>query len=74
MNHKTYITFGQNHVRRVNNITFDCDCVAVIKSNNASEGRALAFKYFGSEWCFEYPEKYWKAQMEFFPRGYKYVN
>jgi hypothetical protein len=68
--HKTYITFGQDHTHRVNNQTFDKNCVAVIESDNAVTGRAKAFELFGHEWSMEYPEKYWDDKsLEWFPRG-----
>ena len=67
-----YITFGQNHVHRVNGKTFDCDCVAVIKCKDRKEGRELAFEYFDDKWCFEYFEKI--PDMSFFPRGLIKVN
>ena len=68
--HKTYITFGQDHVHRVNGKTFDCDSVAVIESEGPREGRDKAFELFGPKFCFEYPEAHWDAsQLKWFPRG-----
>ena len=68
--HKTYITFGQDHVHRVNGKTFDCDSVAVIESEGPQEGRDKAFELFGPKFCFEYPEVHWDAsQLKWFPRG-----
>lgn len=67
---KTYITFGQGHAHRVNNETFDCNSVAVIECENASDGRAKAFEYFGPKFCFEYHEdQFDHSSMRFFPRG-----
>lgn len=72
---KTYVTFGQVHVHSVNGKTFDKDCVAVIESDSAEQGRKLAFAYFDNKFCFEYPEQYWKEEkLEYFPRGYIGVN
>ena len=72
---KTYITFGQEHIHSINGKTFDKDCVAVIYSGSAAEGRDLAFEYFGPKFCFEYSEEYWNdEQMKYFPRGYIKVN
>lgn len=63
----TYVTFGQDHVHHVNGKTFDKDCVAVLQSLNAAQGRALAFELFDSKFCFEYFDK--PPKMEYFPRG-----
>ena len=69
---KTYITFGFDHIHKVNGKVFDKDCVAVIESDSAKEGRELAFKYFSDKFCFEYPEGHWNADkdMKYYPRGY----
>ena len=69
---KTYITFGQAHVHRVNGKTFDCDCIAVINCKDGKEGRELAIEYFDDKWSFEYFEKI--PDMSFFPRGLIKVN
>jgi len=63
----TYITFGQQHIHRVNGKTFDCDCVAAIPSRNEGEGRERAFELFGPKFCFSYQDE--KPEMKFFPRG-----
>lgn len=71
---KTYVTFGQVHVHRVNGKTFDKDCVAVIEAENATKGREKAFEYFGLKFFTTYIESEWKKEdMEFFPRGYIYL-
>lgn len=66
---KVYITFGQVHVHRVNNKTFDKDCVAVIDCKNMSEGRQKAFELFGEKWAFCYWWDDIKDSMHYFPRG-----
>lgn len=67
---KTYITFGQTHIHRVNGKIFDKDCVAVIETKSAEAGRAKAFELFDRKFCFEYSEEnFKKCSMEFFPRG-----
>lgn len=72
---KTYVTFGTMHKHEVNGRVFNKDCVAVIHSGSASEGRALAFEYFGPAFCFEYPEDYFDVGiMRHFPRGFVEVN
>jgi hypothetical protein len=71
----TYVTFGQDHAHHVNGKTFNKDCVAVIESNSAEEGRQLAFKFFGPKFCFEFPETHWdSSKMHYYPRGYIGVN
>ena len=72
---KTYIIFGQNHVHEINGKTFDKDCVAVIKAENISDGRKLAFKYFGPRFCFTYTkEQFDFSSMYYFHRGIIPVN
>jgi len=50
----TYVTFGTAHRHVINDVVYDTDCIAVIPSKSAQEGRAKAFEYFGSKFCFEY--------------------
>lgn len=72
---KTFVTFGQDHAHVVNGNTFDKDCVAVIESGSAAEGRTLAFEYFGPKFCFEYPEAEFDHDiLRHFPRGLIPVN
>jgi len=72
---KTYVTFGQDHTHRINGTTIDKDCVAVIVSEDAKEGRKIAFELFGPKFSFEYPEKYWNDEkLSYFPRGLVRVN
>ena len=75
---KTYITFGQIHVHRVNGKTFDCDCVAVINhEGDEGQGRKLAFEYFGHQWHESFDEERFERNadmMDFYPRGLIEVN
>ena len=64
---QVYVTFGQVHVHRVNNKTFDCDSVACIEANSAEEGRKLAFEYFGDKFHNTYYGT--PPDMSYFPRG-----
>lgn len=67
---KTYVTFGTEHVHRVNGKTFDKNCVAVVNGN-----RKEVFRLFGDKFSFEYPEKYWdKKLIRYFSRGYVEVD
>lgn len=62
---KTYITFGQDHVHRINGKTFDCDCVAEVNLPEA-EARAI----FHPKFCFSYTDaNFDKVDMSFYPRG-----
>ena len=71
---KTYVTFGQTHVHRIDNTTFDADCVAIIEHSPSEDSRTLVFEYFGEKFCFTYDEKFWKenheSTMGFYLRGY----
>jgi len=68
---KIYITFGQGHTHRVNNKTFDCDCVAVINAIDEEAGRTRAHELFGPQWSTSYTEEMFiKGDfMKYFPRG-----
>ncbi len=70
--HKTYVTFGHNHVHVVNGQTYDKNCVAIIESEGPAEGREMAFRIFGTKFCFEYPEAHFDHTMMFnhFHRGF----
>jgi len=75
LDHRTYVTFGQDHIHTVNGKIFDRNCVAVINCHNSVNGRALAFEFFGDKFCFEYPEsKFDFDSMKYFPRGFIEVN
>lgn len=60
---KTYITFGQEHVHKIDGKTFDKDCVAEV---NLPEEEARAI--FMPKFCFSYTDLS-KIDMSYFPRG-----
>lgn len=64
---KRYVTFGQDHIHRINNNILDKDCVAVITGD-----RDKVFELFGPKFSFEYPEDRWDdtKMLKYFPRGY----
>ena len=67
---KTFVTFGQGHVHKINDTVFDKDCVAIVEGD-----REKVFEIFGPKFCFEYPEEYWDdAKMKYYPRGYIVVG
>ena len=67
-----YITFGQRHIHKINNKTFDSNCIALIVASNMTEARERAFKLFSKKWFTSYKEEEKKHDTEFmsyFPRG-----
>lgn len=67
---KTFVTFGQDHIHRINGKVFDHNCVAIVNGN-----RDDVFKIFGSKFCFEYSEDFWDDKtMKYYPRGYLEVE
>lgn len=72
---KTYVTFGQGDTHRINNKTFNKDCVAVIEAVDAVEGHRIVETNFGREYFTSYPEKSFNHDsMQFFPRGFIELN
>lgn len=62
-----YVTFGQDHTHRVNNHTFDCDCVAKVIGT-----RETVWELFGAKFCVEYTQEQFDKQpdmMKWYPRG-----
>ena len=71
---KYYITFGQYHIHRHNEITLDKNCVGVIKANSYEEMRNLAFKWFGDKFFTTYTVEDFKDSIKYFPRGFVELN
>lgn len=71
MNSNFIITFGQEHLHRVNGKVIDKDCVVSITAINMLEARTKAFELFGDKWCFCYEEGdfIYKGSIKYFPRG-----
>ena len=68
---KTFITFGQSHVHRIDGVTYDADCIAVIEGPSRSANRERAFELFGAKFCFEYPEEIFdRGIIKYFSRGF----
>lgn len=61
-----YFTFGQIHLHRVNNKTFDKDCVVEIHAESKEAARKEMFRVFGQKWANQYEQK---PDMEYYPRG-----
>jgi hypothetical protein len=64
---KTYVTFGQVHVHRVNGKTFDKDSVAVIERETSEEGRLTAMVIFDGKFHQTFYDEL--PAMKYFPRG-----
>ena len=68
-----YITFGQTHTHSHNGITLDKNCVGAIHCKSESEGRKLAFEWFGDKFGTTYT-KIDNDFMNYFPRGIIELN
>lgn len=67
-----YLTFGQQHLHRINGTIWDKDLVCIIEAEGYDDARNIAFDYFGVEWAFIYSEDEIKKDfMDNFPRGAK---
>jgi len=72
-----YITFGSGHKHTVDDVEYDSNCVASIECDNETEGREVAFKLFGPQFCTSYTESSFARFFEdsklllnrYFPRG-----
>jgi len=54
---KTYVTFGQTHIHKIDGKVFDEDCVAVIHADSVGEGRKIAMDIFKGQFCTTYLDK-----------------
>ena len=67
---KQYITFGQDHIHRINDQIIDKDCVVEFEGNSFEEIRKKALKYFGTKFSMQYSEERIDEDfMKYFPRG-----
>lgn len=64
---KFYVSFGQDHVHRVNGITLDKDILLEIEADDEGEARRRVWKTIGPEWHRVYTED--TIKLEYFPRG-----
>jgi hypothetical protein len=72
--HKTYLTFGQDHIHYRGDKVFDKDCVAVFNLPEF-EARKKAFELFGDKWFTTYTQDFWdETNMQYYPRGYINVD
>jgi hypothetical protein len=72
---KHYVTLGYDHVHLIDGKILDRDTVAVFEAESAQKGREKAFELFGAKFCFEYHDTKWKeSNMQYFPKGYVYIN
>jgi hypothetical protein len=68
---KSYVTFGQKHVHKISDETYDKYCVAVIECDNAVHGKILCKEYFGDQYSMCYHEvEFTDIEMQnFYRRG-----
>jgi hypothetical protein len=68
---KFCISFGQQHVHRVNGRTFDKDSIAVIERPTHEEARNAAFEYFGDKFftSYDYDKFIADGSLKYYPRG-----
>ena len=74
--YRTFVTFGQDHIHKINGIIIDYNCIAVIHHDKPEDGRDKAFEFFGPKFCFEYQEEHFDFDSlnRWFPRGLIEVN
>lgn len=66
---KFYVTMGQNHVHRFENIIIDKDIVVEIEVEDENMARQKAFSLFGLKWSMIYNAENFGDSIKFFPRG-----
>ena len=71
---KFYISFGQNHVHKLNGKVIDNDCLLLIHADDHQEARKWAFAEFGTKWSMVYDEKQMKEYLHYFPRGIIHIE
>lgn len=71
---KYYITFGQGHRHKHNDITLNNNCVGVIEAESHDEMRLLAFEWFGDKFATTYTVEDFGDAIEYFPRGFIKLN
>lgn len=68
-----YFTFGQSHAHRVNNFTWDCHVVCLIRAKNGDIARELMHGAFGPKWAFQY-DSLEAVHLEYYRRGVQALN
>ena len=63
-----YVTFGTGHAHRVNNTTYDCECIARLVATDEAQCREVAFELFGATWSNIYYHLE-ELDLNLFPRG-----
>lgn len=69
-----FITFGQCHTHRLNDVTFDKDIVGVIKCKDYADGRQIAHELTKGIFATSYNVEQIKRSMRHFPRGVAPMN
>lgn len=69
-----YIIFGQSHTHKINNVTLDKDCVAVIKAKDEDIARQIAFSLFSDKFATSYTKEQFGDNIKYYPRGFIKIN
>lgn len=69
---KTYFTFGQVHIHKIDNHTLDKDCVIEVEGHSEDDCRSKVYNAIGDKWAFSYPDT--PPPMHYFPRGIIKLN
>ena len=71
---KYCITFGQEHIHKINGTILDKDCVAVIKAETEKEARKIAFDLFKGNFFTSYKYEEFGDKIKYFNRGFIEIN
>jgi len=66
---KIYVTFGFQHIHKINGKIFDRNCVGVIDRPNYEEGRKAITDIFDNVFCTTYTEEHIMKNLHYYPRG-----
>ncbi len=67
-----YISFGQDHVHKIDGVTLDCDILLKVVAPSEGEARERVFAAIGKRWFTSYTED--TVDFEHFPRGFVEIS
>lgn len=68
---KHYVTFGHEHIHKIEDKILYCDVVARFEADSYEEGRKKAFELFGPKFSFDYHGDQWNEEdMKYYKGGY----
>ncbi len=70
---KMYMTFGQDHVHKINGHTLDKDCVAIINGRDEGDCNRMAREWMDGMFH-EHTVNFKAIDMSYYPRGLIEVN